>query len=117
MEVSVILCSKNPLWLYQGFSSPLGGFADSLPSTLCRLSGSFPSSAFFVNKAKSKRSIGVAPSTVNSLPIRCSSSKPLISWQPAHPNCLISNRPGSFKLVSARNEESSYCGGVDNEKR
>src|SRR6266511_140002 len=107
MDESVTLCSKNPLWLYQGFSF----------SASCSPSGSFPSPAFLVSKAKSSRSIGVAPSTVSSLPILCSSSKPFISWQPAQPYCLISACPLSHSSGLSMNDAASYCGGDDKEKR
>ena len=49
------------------------------------VSGSMPSSASRVSSAKSKRSIGLDPSLVSSVPMRPSSSKPAISWQPAQP--------------------------------
>src|SRR5207302_10882457 len=60
---------------------------------------------------------GVAPSVVNSLPMRCSSSKPLISWQPAQPYCLISALPSSASLGSSMNETSPADGGADSENK
>ena len=56
------LRSKNPLWLCQPFNS-----------------------ASWVLRAKSRRSRGLLPSTVRSVPMRPSSSRPEISWQPAQP--------------------------------
>ena len=61
-------------------------------SNRARSSGSLIGSDFLpprceisVNSAKSRRSIGLLPSYVSSVPIRPSSSKPEISWQPAQP--------------------------------
>src|SRR6266567_2751210 len=103
---SASLCSKKPLWSYQGpFAGPSG--------SRCRSSGSLigslpPRCAISVNSAKSSRSIGLLPSTVKSVPMRPSSSKPEISWQPAHPKWRIHFLPSSFNLGSSMNAASEY---------
>src|SRR6516225_7692623 len=74
---SASLCSKKPLWSYQGFlAGPSGKRARSSGSVIGSLP---PRSAVSVNRAKSSLSTGLLPSNVSSVPIRASSSIPEIS--------------------------------------
>src|SRR5260370_344760 len=80
---SASLCSKKPFWSYHGcLAGPSGKRARSSGSVM----GSLPPRwATSVSRAKSRRSIGLLPSIVSSVPMRPSSSRPEISWHPAQP--------------------------------
>ena len=71
-------CSMKPLASYQATPDSPPRFA-GLPL------GRRPRLAFSVRRAKSRRSTGLLPSVVSSVPMRPSSSSVAISWQPAQP--------------------------------